>query len=147
MHHLHCTHSLAQSCNYHLCFVSQNEKQLTFIPSVARPKAEPVEGAEGPKARICDLCAKRSGIGTTKVKKNFWGPRRTDARRSKMTRSHMGTPEIFVFLFLRFFQIFCTKMFHQTFFNVFTLKWFLKFCLHFHTGSKQSPKTYVEIDK
>ena len=55
----------------------------------------------------------------------------TDGRkRSKMTRSHMKIPQIFLFLFLRFFQIFYTKMFVQTFFNVFTLKLF--FSMHLH---------------
>ena len=38
---------------------------LGIFPSVARPKAEPV-----------DLFAKSSGIRTTKVKKKFWRPRR-----------------------------------------------------------------------
>ena len=38
-----------------------------------------------------------------------------------------GFSRSFLFLFLRFFQIFYTKMFVLTFFNVFTLKLFLNF--------------------
>ena len=44
--------------------------KATFVPSEARPKAEPGSNG-GPKAQSCDLGAKRSGIGTAKVKKKF----------------------------------------------------------------------------
>ena len=66
------------------------------VPSKARPKADPGSNG-GPKARSCDLGAKWTGIETAKVKKKFWGPRRTTHGRSKMTRSHMGTPPNFSF--------------------------------------------------
>ena len=96
-----------------------------IFPSEARPNAEPWSNG-WPNTRSCDLGAKRSGIGTAKVNKKFWGPRRTTDGQ-KWHDLIWGFPRIFLFLFLRFFQIFYTKMFVQIFFNDFTLKLFLNF--------------------
>ena len=53
---------------------------------------------EGPKARKCDLCAKRSGIGTTNVKKTFW--RRTAHDGQKWHDLIWGFHRTFFFLLI-----------------------------------------------
>jgi hypothetical protein len=72
----------------------------------------------GLKVQSCDLGAKRSCIDTTKVNKNFENPNGWTCQKWHNLRWKFS--KIFLFLFLRFFQIFYTKMFPQTFSMFFT---------------------------
>ena len=92
-------------------FSSTSIAWFWIIPSKARPNAEPRNNG-GPKARSYDQDAKRSGIGTTKVKKKILRTT-TDDDGQKWHDLICGFLQIVVFLFLRFFQMFYTKMFPQ----------------------------------
>ena len=126
------------------CILELNKKKdstLAYLACLGNSERSEAGSNGGPKARSCDLGAKRLGIGTAKVKKKNLRTTTTTTTtttdgRSKMTQTHMRIPPnfcFFVFLFLRLFQIFYTKIFLQTFFNVFTLKLFLNFFFNIFT--------------